>query len=209
MVMVMENIPTSHWLSLSPPEDSDKSCSQWGAHGREDSFMSCYYFGLLGKRHFLAEASFETSFPGKGQRTHVVHAMVMSSREIWGWDKNARWFVCLGGSVLSNSWCYFWLLEAKTEKGVEMLVLCRSLKHNPVASFFLHGQHPSLDCIQRRAELEWPPLTMGTDIVMFPYPSPHFLPHIVFAHLLVWCLHQARRMQRGTWQREGIPGIEV
>lgn len=82
VVMVMENIPTSHRLSLSPPEDSDKSCSQWGAHGREDSFMSCYYFGLLGKRHFLAEASFETSFPGKGQRTHVVHAMVMSSREI-------------------------------------------------------------------------------------------------------------------------------
>ena len=166
MVMVMENIPTSHWLSLSPPEDSDKSCSQRGAHGREDSFMSCYYFGLLGKRHFLAEASFETSFPGKGQRTHVVHAMVVSSRVIWGWDKNARWFVFLDGSVLSNSWCYFWLFEAKTEKGVEMLVLCRLLKHNPVASFFFHGQHPSLDCIQRRAELEWPPLTMGTDIVM-------------------------------------------
>ena len=148
MVMVMENIPTTHWLSLSPPEDLDKSCSQWGAHGKEDSFMSCYYFGLLRKRHFLAEVRFETSLPGKGQRTQVVHVMVMSSRVIWGQDKNARWFMCLDGSVLSNSWCYFWVFETKKEKGVEMLILCRLLKHNPVASFFFYGQHPSLDCLQ-------------------------------------------------------------
>lgn len=96
----------------------------------------------------------------------------------------------------------FWKLKKK--EGAEMLGQCRTLKQTRlIVSFFFHGHHSSLDCVQLRAKLEWSPLTWEQPLSWLPQPSPRFLPHTAFAHLLVWRSHQTPRMQRRTRPRGG------